>query len=35
MAGVADSGEGSCGRKPRARSDVKDAHTRCDVSGPQ
>jgi hypothetical protein len=28
MAGVADSGEGRFGRKPRARRDVKDAHTR-------
>ena len=35
MAGGADSGEGRFGRKPRARRDVKDAHTRCNVGGPQ
>ena len=35
MAGVTDSGEGRFGRKPRARRDVKDLHTRCDMAGPQ
>ncbi len=35
MAGGADGGEGRLGRKPRARRDVKDAHTRCNVGGPQ
>jgi hypothetical protein len=35
MACGADSGEGRIGRKPSARRDVEDVHTRCDVGGPQ
>ena len=35
MAGRADGGEGRLGGKPRARGDVKDVHTRCNMSSPQ